>query len=393
VAKSANIRELAKRSGVSVATVSRVFNNYPDVSEETRRRVLELAEELEYTPSAAARTLVMRRSQLIGVLLDTGPSHPDIQHPVFQAVLVGLKHHIGEMDYDILLFATETAAGSRDAASYVKRCRHHRVDGVVLMGVEEEDPAVQRLVRSRIPCVAVDLDLVGPRTSYVTSDNGVGARMAVEHLAGLGHTKIGFISGPLRRRPSRDRLLGYTTALAELGLPYREELVRYGDFYPDSGHDAMAELLELSDRPTAVFAASDLMAVGAMAAAAERGLAVPDDVAIVGFDDIDIASLTRPALTTVRQQKEGLGVAAAEMLARLLADESFTPTVVTLPVELIVRESCGAGKPALAGAAENVAAGRRDGRAGRKAARATATARDEKVFVKRASKPRKEGET
>jgi DNA-binding LacI/PurR family transcriptional regulator len=177
------------------------------------------------------------------------------------------------------------------------------------------------------------------------SDNQRGAELAVEHLHGLGHRRVAHVTGLMTTKPAADRLLGYRSALDRLGLRYRDEYIREGDFYVESGYAAMEALLEGPEPPTAVFAASDLMAVGAMQAAHERGLDVPTDLAIVGFDDIQIAPLVRPALTTVRQDKAGLGGAAGEALVRMIEDPAFTPPIVTLPVELVVRDSSG---PAIA---------------------------------------------
>jgi LacI family transcriptional regulator len=316
------------------------MNDYDDVSPATRERVLKLAEELEYTPTAAARTLVTKRSQVVGVVLSTGVDHPDIQHPFFQEVLVGLKRRLGAGGYDLLLLATEKA-GNGFGNSYLQRCRHHRVDGVVLMGVERREADVQKLARSTIPCVAVDLDLVGRRTGFVISDNARGAGLAIDHLHGLGHDRIATITGPTDMRVGMDRLVGYREALERLGLAYRDEYVREGDFYFESGHAQMQELLALPEPPTAVFAASDLMAAGAVRAIEQAHLAVPGDIAVVGFDDIQLAAMMQPALTTIRQDKLGLGAAAAEALLRMIERDGAPPPGVTLPVELVVRESSG----------------------------------------------------
>jgi LacI family transcriptional regulator len=333
---------LAELSGVSVATVSRVLNDYDDVSAATRERVLKLAEELEYTPAAAARTLVTKRSHVIGVVLATGADHPDLQHPFFQEVLVGLKRRLGAGGYDLLLLATEEPGNGFGTHSYLQRCRHHRVDGVVLMGIERRDPDVQKLARSSIACVAVDLDLIGHRTGYVISDNSGGASLAVEHLHKLGHDRIATITGALDTRVGMDRLVGYRQALERLGLPYSEDYVREGDFYFESGSAAMQELLALPEPPTAVFAASDLMAAGAIRAIEQAALDVPADIAVVGFDDIQLASMTQPSLSTIRQDKLGLGTAAADALLRMIElDDGAAPPVITLPVELVVRDSSG----------------------------------------------------
>src|SRR5918998_5883820 len=173
------IRELARLSGVSVGTVSRALNGYADVRPETRERIMRLARELDYTPAAAARTLVTQRSHVIGVFLDTGEGHPDLQHPFFHEVLVGLKDALGAGGFDLLLFASERPGNGYGDHSYLKRCRHHNVDGAVLMGVNGEDQELRRLLRSELPCVGVDVELEGACTGYVMSQNAAGAAAAV----------------------------------------------------------------------------------------------------------------------------------------------------------------------------------------------------------------------
>jgi LacI family transcriptional regulator len=333
---------VAKQSGVSVSTVSRVFNEYADVSPTTRERVLAVARKLDYAPSAAARTLVKRRSQLIGVVLFTGYEHPDIHHPFFNEVLVGLKHGIGELGYDLLLFATEQPGSSQGRPhSYLRRARQHGVDGIVVMGVDRDDPEVEKLVRSPVPVIAVDLDVSGDHTSYVASDNIGGARLAVRHLHGLGHTRIATIAGPAKTKPGADRILGYRAEMNALGLEIHPGYVAEGDFYAESAEQLMQSLLEGRTPPTAVFAAADMMAVGAMKAIQAAGLSVPGDVAIVGFDDIRLAELLSPPLTTIRQDMLGIGLAAGRALVEQIENPDSTPPVLTLPVELVVRASCG----------------------------------------------------
>jgi LacI family transcriptional regulator len=335
-----NIKELARLSGVSVGTVSRALNGYTDVSPDTRERVMRLADELDYTPAAAARTLVTERSHVVGVFLDTGEGHPDVQHPFFHEVLGGLKDMIGAAGFDLLLFASEQPGNGYGPHSYLKRARHHRVDGTVLMGVDTGDPEVERLLRSEIPCVGVDVVLSGPVNGSVSSDNVEGAAMAVRHLVERGHSRIATITGLMDKAPARDRLRGYREEVQRQGLAYRDDYVAYGDFYVESGAASMAALLDLPEPPTAVFAASDLMAAGALGAVARAGLRVPEDVAVVGFDDILLAELTQPPLTTLRQDKLGLGAAAAELLVALVEEEDGdAEAVVTLPVELVVRSS------------------------------------------------------
>jgi LacI family transcriptional regulator len=334
------IQELAAQSGVSVATVSRALNGSPEVSEATRDRILELARRLDYTPSAAARALVRRRSHVVGVILDTGPGHPDLLHPFFQEVLVGLKHGAGAGGYDLLLFASEEPGnGFGGAHSYLRRAEHHGVDGVVVMGFDGRDPEINKLAESNLACIAVDADLGGPRTGYVMSENREGAALAVRHLFELGHRRIATITGPMQTWPGRDRLEGYRSELAACGLEPRDDYVITGDFYDESGHRGTRELLALAEPPTAVFAASDLMAAGALRAAHELGVRVPDDLAVIGFDDIGLASLIQPQLTTVRQDMHGIGEAAARGLARMIEDPQAAPVRAFVPTRLVVRAS------------------------------------------------------
>jgi LacI family transcriptional regulator len=341
---------VAARSGVSVATVSRVLNGYADVSAETRQRVITAARKLDYTPNAAARRLVRRRSQLVGVVLETRQPHPDLQHPFFLEVLVGLKHTLGLDGYDVLLFAHEQPGAGVGPDGFARRARHHGVDGIVALAVDDaEEPELRKLIASGTPVVGVDLEIAGPRATYVASDSLGGARLAVRHLHGLGHTRIGTIAGLPHTKPAADRLLGYRAELQALGLPHRPEYEQAGDFYVETGETAMRSLLALDEPPTAVFAASDMMAVGAIKAIEEAGLRCPDDVAVVGFDDIQLAELVSPALTTVRQDKRALGATAATSLVRLIDDADAAPHVSMLPVELVVRESCGAPKGVTAG--------------------------------------------
>ena len=336
------IQELAAKTGVSVATVSRALNGSPEVSAATRKRILELARDLDYTPSAAARTLVSRRSHVVGVLLETGPGHPDLLHPFFQEVLVGLKHGAGAGGYDLLLFATdEPGNGFGGTHSYLRRADHHGVDGVVVMGFDARDAEMRKLTTSGLPCIGIDADLGGTRTGFVMSENRDGAAKAVRHLHELGHERIATITGPTSTRPGADRLAGYLQELERLGLPARDDYVIEGDFYDETGHAATLRLLELPEPPTAVFAASDLMAAGALRAAHELGAAVPGDLAVVGFDDIALAALIQPSLTTVRQNMQAIGEAAAKALGRMIEDPTSAPEQLLVPTELVVRASSG----------------------------------------------------
>lgn len=310
-----DIREVARRSGVSVATVSRALNNRPDVSPATRERVVLIARELGYQPNQQARTLVRRRSDLVGVLWDTSYLATRGQHPFLQDLLVGLKEAFAETGHHLMLLVTADAGTD----SYVRVARQHSLDGLVLMGVDEHLAAISALLASGRPCVGIDLPLHGPRAGYVTSDNRAGAEAAVAHLHGLGHRRIATITGPLDLMPAAERLAGYRSQLARLGLSYRPDYVQQGDFFLTSGETCMRRLLALDEPPTAVFVAGDEMAIGALHALADAGVDVPGAVSIVGYDDIEAAALVRPGLTTIAQDRAALASAAAAMLAELIA--------------------------------------------------------------------------
>ncbi len=345
-----DIRELARRSGVSAATVSRALNDRAEVSPQTRARIVELAAQLGYSPSQPARTLVRKRSDTIGLIWDTGYDAEGRRHPFLSDLLVALKRPLSDAGYHMMLLSTaETDAG---VDTYLRATRQHSLDGVILMGVDERHPAITALVESPLAVVAVDLPLRGPRTTYVTSDNRTGAASAVAHLHAQGRRRIATITGPLSLLPASERLAGYRYQIARLGLPARPEYVSYGDFFLSSGYEGTRALLDLPEPPDAIFAAGDEMAIGAMHAITDAGLSVPHDVAVVGFDDIESAALVRPALTTVAQDPKALCSGAVDALLAIIgesdepAGERGTPRALpapqVLPTSLIIRASCGA---------------------------------------------------
>lgn len=349
----ATIRELARQSGVSVATVSRVFNTPETVSQQTRQRVLKIAAEIGYLRNESARTLATKKSNLVGLVWDTDHRKPGWRHPFLQEILVALKNALSGHGLHLLLLAgaTEPAApatagpaqpGAATAASdrdrYLRAVRRHNLDGVVLIDNGTNDPALLALADDRIPCVSIDLALTGPQTTYVTSDNVGGARMAARHLIERGHRRIATITGSLQTGPGRQRLAGFRNELLDHGIGLPDPYIVHGDFYLDGGHAGMRRLLAQPDRPTAVFAAGDAMAIGALRAAAEHGLRVPTDLALVGFDDIELAGLIPPGLTTVAQDKPGFGTAAADALLAMLNGADPAPAdPVVLATQLVVR--------------------------------------------------------
>lgn len=334
-----NIHELARRSGVSTATVSRALNGRADVSESTRERIRRLARELGYAPNEPARTLVRRRSDTIGLVWDSSHEAVGQRQPFLQDLLAAVRSALSEAGHHLMLLST-AGADAPDTA-YLQAVRRHSLDGVIVLGTPANDRAVRGLAAAGVACAGIDIGLRGPRTVEVSSDNAAGAAAAVTHLHELGHRRIATVTGPLSLPPAAERLAGFRAACDRLGLAVPEEYVVTGDFFMDSGERAVRRLLALEHPPTAVFAAGDQMAVGALHAAAAAGVAVPGELAIVGFDDIEAASLVRPALTTIAQDHHALGAAAVHGLRELLAETAQTtsPRRSVVPTRLVVRAS------------------------------------------------------
>jgi LacI family transcriptional regulator len=329
-------------AGVSRTTVSFVLNNVPGVkiTEETRQRVLEAAQKLNYYPTAAARSLASGKTHRIGLILGEGQERlaADAFLPTF---LQGVTASVHQRGYLLMLQLAEDVPSHE---AYYRLIREQQVDGLILSGPRSDDPLLPQLAEEKFPLI-LHGRMNGHDFPCVDVDNKAGAAKAVNHLIDLGHQRIGFVSNaPLSYSGAQDRFAGYKRALTEHGIPLEDNLIQTTDFLPESGRIAMEELLVLSNRPTAVFAASDVVAIGAMSAIQSAGLLIPDDVAIVGFDDIFLAAHTNPALTTVRVPAYGLGWTAAEVLITLIEGDEEAASV-TLETELVIRESCGAKRP------------------------------------------------
>ncbi|MGG6314280.1 LacI family DNA-binding transcriptional regulator [Paenibacillus macerans] len=328
------IYDIAQQTGYSPTTVSKVFNGYTDVSEKTRRKILDTAERLGYVPNAHARSLTTKRSWTIGMLF-IEPSGAGILHPYFAGVIEGFKQVATSKGYDLMFISKDIG---NKKSGYLEHCKIRGIDGVVVILPDATDPYFQELLDSAIPCVLLDQESDGKSTVY--SDNIEGSWRAVNYLHSLGHRKIAHIGGG-PTFAGKKRLNGYMQAMRELGLPIHPQHVVQGsyDYTVESGKKAMEELLQAEERPTAVFAAGDNLALGAMTAIKGHGLRVPEDISLVGFDDIEMAKYLTPALTTVRQNTYVLGSRAADMLTYTIEGGEDVQSDV-IPVELVIRESC-----------------------------------------------------
>jgi LacI family transcriptional regulator len=330
------IKDVAKAAGVSVATVSKVLNGYTTVNEKTKERVLQFVKEMRFHPNSAARSLVGRRSMTLGIFLTTS-----LAHPFFTQILSGMEQALKTKGYDLIYLAQ--LSWSKDY-SFVRHCQSRNVEGVVVFGFQHENMNFDELIQSGIPTVFIDLDVREGRTGYISSDNEAATERTVQYLSELNHNKISFLSGNKEAYASKHRLEGYRTGLKKTNLSYREDYVAEGDFTRETGYLAMKTLLALTEPPTAVICCSDLSAIGALDAIHEAGLSVPEDISVIGFDDIEIASLVRPALTTVRQNMATIGRRSIELLDELINDDTLPPPEEIVPTQLVIRGTSAIAK-------------------------------------------------
>ncbi len=333
-------QDVADMAGVSRTTVSFVLNSVPGmrISDETRQRVFDAAGRLNYHPDATARRMVKGRTSIIGFVMRQTPEQVFADWFLPQ-VLNGLSQAAAVQNYHVLIEPAPLDSSNR---SYVRLVRERHVDGIVLSGPRSDDQDLLRLHAEGRPIVLLG-QLSNTDIPFVDVDNVGGAAMATRHLIELGHRRIGFISNAQPAyTASADRLRGYRQALTAADMDFDEALIRYGDFTATSGEAAMFDLLQLTPRPTAVFVASDTVAIGALKAIQNTGLNVPHDVALVGFDDVPLSEFIEPSLSTVRLPAYGLGWGAADMLIRRVNNEVIRQPAVLLETELIVRKSCGA---------------------------------------------------
>lgn len=330
----ATIRDVAREAGVSIATVSRVFNDSSLVSEHTGRLVREVAARLNYWPNGVARSLITSRTHALGVLL------PDMYGEFFSEVIRGVDLAARRHGFHVLVSSSHADS---EALAEALRSMSGRIDGVMVMAPDVDAPGAIRGFSHHCPVVLINPGQEVEECDTISVANVEGAREMVKHLLDLGHRSIAMVRGPARNLDGEQRLQGYHQALREAGLEPDPRLELRGDFTEPSGWEAGLMLARLEPRPTAVFVANDHMAIGVLAGLAEAQVAVPEDIAVAGFDDIAIARYTSPPLTSVRVNPSLLGERAVELLLR--AKRSPNPGVrqhEVLPTTLSIRRSCGA---------------------------------------------------
>lgn len=325
------ISDVAKMANVSTATVSRVLSNSGNVKKETAEKVLEAIKKLNYQPNLLARQLRRLETKTVLVVV------PDITNTFFSKILRGIEQVAIENDYEVLL--GDTGNSLEREKGYLDILRQKKADGMILLTARLESHLLEEISRE-FPVVLACEYLEGSDIPTVSIDNISSARKATEYLISLGHKRIGFLSGPMDVILSRDRLKGFKQGMMQHDIAIEPNLIQEGDFSFESGFNLMTKLLALSEPPTAVFASSDEMAIGAIKAIKAKGLKVPDDISIVGFDDIKFASIFEPALTTVSQPMFEIGQKAMELLIKLIQKDKLEKSQYILEDQLVIRETC-----------------------------------------------------
>lgn len=329
-----NLEEIAKLSGVSRSTVSRVINNHPRVNPKTRERVYEVIQRLDYRPSAAARRLAGGRTNILGLVIPMGVPRL-FTDPFFPLLIQGVSQACSDRDHSVMLWVAEPEYERRTIRQVLQ---NKMIDGVIIASAILDDPLLEAMIEGDLPFILVGRHPAAPQVSYVDVDNFDSSREIVTYLLRLGHRRIGTISGPQNMIAGLDRLEGYKAALRQWGLPVDPEYILEGDFTEEGGYKAMQRMLPRL--PQALFCASDAMAVGAIRAMREVSLRVPDNVAVASFDDLPFSAYSDPPLTTVRQPIQRMGAMAVETLMDIIAHPAASPRRVVLPTELVIRASC-----------------------------------------------------
>jgi LacI family transcriptional regulator len=336
--RGVTIMDVARASGVSYSTVSRVVSGYEFVKESTYNRVMEAVQQLGYVVNLPARSLAGGRSKIIGLLV------PNLDNTYVGTIARGIDQELVRANYDLMLYTTHRHPDKESL--YVNAIANGLTEGLLLVVPLVPTTYLDALREQNFPYVLIDQTDTTESSSVVDATNWQGAYDATSYLIQLGHTRIAFVTGALAIRSAVDRLQGYKAALVDYNIPVREELVVESDYQQRISYEATKDLLQSVDPPpTAIFASNDLSAFGAMDAAREHGLRIPDDISIIGFDDIPQASLVYPKLTTVRQPLEQMGRVAVKMLLEQIEDRSRPPQHITLTTELVIRDSCAPSQP------------------------------------------------
>lgn len=335
----ADIIQVARRAGVSPATVSRVTNGRSTVAEHLAKRVWKAIEELGYTPNPQARALVSGRSRVLGLLIS------EITNPFFPELMQSFEDVAGAHDFEVMVGSTNY--NRERARIFIRRLVQRRVEGVAVMTFRAESHFLDELIAENIPLVTIDVSANAPRSLVLEVDYAQGIDEAVQHLALLGHRRIGFASGPMPHLTNVRRKDAFLRSVKKIGLPERNAPIFVGEHTFEGGTQAADHFLRMEQRPSAILCSNDIMAVGVLRVLAERGIRVPRDISVIGFDDIHLAEFVNPPLTTVRMSREELAHAAFRGLVQLCSEDSAQSRApIHVGTNLVVRQSTDSPKEA-----------------------------------------------
>jgi LacI family transcriptional regulator len=324
------IKDIAAKANVSTTTVSRVINNKPDVSDKTKAKIQKIITQNNYQPNDIARGLVLKKTKTIGLII------PDISNPFFPEIIKGVEHKTKDFGYSVIICDTDNQI--KQEKSSIDLLLSKQVDGIIMSLSNDSLMDLDAIKESNLSIVQLDRNIPDLNYPMVSVDNKVSGYKATKYLIDLGHKKIGHVTGELHTKTAQDRMEGYKKALNDNNLEINEILIINGDYSKKSGYQAMKKMIN-NQTPTAVFFANDLMALGAYEALDEYNLKIPDDISIIGHDDIDVSSLIQPKLTTMSQPKNKLGKIAAEILLDLIENNKDFSEDVILNTKLVKRQS------------------------------------------------------
>ena len=329
----ATIKDVAKKAGVAVSTASYALNGKSSkVNDETAKKILAAAQELNYRPNAIARSLARKKTDTIGLFLLL--EHSDLNHPTIIELIVGIMDISREHGYDILLFSNREVSD----VSYVEKCKERSVDGAIIFGMYNDDPYLDDIEKSEIPIISLDVPVFGDNATYISYDHKKGAYKAVEHLIQQGHQDIALMNGLTKAQESKQRLVGYKEAHEDFDVSYNQNLIVNGKFDRKVAYQKTLDLLEQDEDFSAIFVATNMMSIGVMDALEDEGIKVPEDISVIGFDDITLPDSLSLNITTIRQKKGEEGRRAIRKLIKMIEENADTDPIL-LDYELVDRST------------------------------------------------------
>lgn len=331
----ATIRDIAKKSGYSISTVSKALNGYEDISPEAKNKIIRIAEEIHYIPNLRSKNLSRREKSSIAFIF-SGLKKDGAADGIIYNIMAGAYAYATNMNYDVQIYTTNVS--KQKEISYYRFCKERNIEGAVVQGISTDDPYFTELVNSNLPCVLIDICTDNQNVGFISIDNVKAAQEATNYLIGIGHRNIAMINGRPNAFVSQLREEGFRKALGEKNIEINENWIVSGDFSRSKAYNEAYKLLQLYPEITAIFCASDLMALSVYEAAEKLGISIPDDLSVVGFDNIPLSSFISPKLTTVKQDMYKIGYEAAKLLKSIIKGEKIERHKI-MDYELLIRDS------------------------------------------------------